>query len=493
MRDNGKLQISSSKLQRNFKPQAPNLVLGYWSFSGAWILVLGAFLTLLSARAAVPTQPTSASGDLLQFLDGSALHGQVTAMNTNAGVRLQNPDTVKPISFEPNHVDFIRFAKAEALPTSAESGNCHFRFFNGDEVFGALNSLDANQVEITAWFGSVLKIPRQAVQSITFLSRGYQVVYEGPTDMEGWTVSGAPGGTSTWWYRDGAFLGSSGTLGRKFGLTNSCTIEFDLTSKATYQNLMLSLYTDSIDRLDFGNDGYVFTFSADRAQLRRSQRGVSPVDMGETTLPNPDHKQTLHITIHANKEDASIALLADNKLAKRWKDNNGFASKGTGVLFENIGGGQPVKISNLRVITWQGRFEPDTNPLIQTNADSILFANRDRARGKITEFKNGSLALTTGTNELQVPMKRIRQITFAPGPKSIQERGPWEVRAYFLRGGMISFRLANWDKDKVSGESAIFGPLSFQTQTVRQMEFNLDKHRGEVFAAVPDEFGGVDE
>jgi hypothetical protein len=482
-----KLEAPRAKIQRRSKFQAPSLGLG------AWILVLGALLVAVSAGANTSGPTNFASGDLLQFLDGSSLHGHVTGMNTNGGVRLQNPDAVKAIAFEPNHVDFIRFANAEALPTSAESGNCHFRIFNGDEDYGALNSLDADQLEIASWFGTVLKIPRHAVQSITFLSRGYRVVYEGPTDLDGWAVSGAPGGTGTWWYRDGAFFGASGTLGRKFDLTNSCTVEFDLTSKATYQNLMLSLYTDSIDRLDFGNDGYVFTFSADSAQLRRSQRGVSPIDMGTTLLPNPEKKATLHITIHANKEDSSVTLMADNKLAKRWKDNNGFASKGTGILFENIGGNQPVKISNLRIITWQGRFEPDTNPLLQTNVDSILFANRDRARGKITEFKNGSLALTTGTNDLHVPMQRIRQITFAPGPKSTVERGRWEVRAYFLRGGEISFRLANWGKDKVSGESAIFGPLSFQTQTVREMEFNLDKRRGDVFASVPDEFGGADE
>ena len=463
------------------------------SFFGFWCFAFGVFLCVSSTFAKQLPAPPTVSGDLLQFLDGSALHGQITAMNTNAGVRLENPNAVEPIAFKPNHVDFIRFSNAEALPTSAESGNCNFRFFNGDEVFGVLNSLNDQQLEITAWFGSVLKIPREAVQSITFLSRGYRVVYEGPTDINGWSVNGMAGGASNWWYRDGSFFGASGTLGRKFDLTNSCTVEFDLTSKATYQNLMLSLFTDSIDRLDFGNDGYIFTFSADNAQLRRAQRGVSPIDMGNAILSHPDSKDRVHITIHANREDGSITLMADNKVAKRWKDSNGFAGKGTGLLFENIGGGQPVRISNLRISSWQGRFEPDTNPLIQTNADSVLFANRDRAQGKITSFQDGKVALTTGTNHLNVAMERVRQITFAPTPNAHEQRGPWEVRAFFLRGGMISFRLANWDKDKVSGESTIFGPLSFQTQTVREMEFNLDKRRGEVLAAVPDEFGGADE
>ncbi len=452
-------------------------------------------LCAILSYAAFAKQPSAAvgpaAGDLLQFLDGSALHGQITAMNTNTGVVLQDSDATQPIAFQPVHVDFVRFATAQALPTSAEAGNCNFKFFNGDEVFGVLNSLNDQQLELTAWFGSVLKIPRAAVQSITFLSRGYRVVYEGPTDLDGWTVSGVQGGPSNWSYRDGAFIGASGTLGRKFDLTNSCTVEFDMTTKANYQNLMLSLFTDTVDRLDFGNDGYIFTFSQESAQLRRAQRGLAPVDMGNAILPNPDKKERLHITIHVNREDSTITLMADNKVAKRWKDNSGFTGKGGGILFENIGGSEPVRITNMRISSWFGRFEPDTNPLVQTNADSILFANRDRAVGKIEAFNNGAVKLVTGTNHLDIPMQRVRQITFTPGPNSHEQRGPWEVRAYFLRGGMISFRLGNWDKNSVSGQSGVFGPLSFRTQTVRQMEFNLDKQRAKALAALPDEFGAV--
>jgi hypothetical protein len=42
-------QIPNSKLQRNFKLQAPKggragLKFDVWNFSGAWMLVLGAFL-----------------------------------------------------------------------------------------------------------------------------------------------------------------------------------------------------------------------------------------------------------------------------------------------------------------------------------------------------------------------------------------------------------------------------------------------------------------
>jgi hypothetical protein len=48
-----KLQIPTSKLQRSTKLKAPNqrtnaaLVLGVWIFSGAWMLVLGAYTVLV--------------------------------------------------------------------------------------------------------------------------------------------------------------------------------------------------------------------------------------------------------------------------------------------------------------------------------------------------------------------------------------------------------------------------------------------------------------
>lgn len=63
-----KHHIPSSNIQRNTKPQAPShhshqrcLAVGAWSFSGAWLLVLGAFLSLVLSSCSTP-QKSAPSG-----------------------------------------------------------------------------------------------------------------------------------------------------------------------------------------------------------------------------------------------------------------------------------------------------------------------------------------------------------------------------------------------------------------------------------------------
>ena len=179
-------------------------------------------------------------------------------------------------------MDFVRFAQAKSM-TLAPS--CHIRFAGGDDLFGSLVSLDGETLEFNTWFGGTLKIPRAAIQTITFLPRNYSLVYEGPADASDWVVTAAsaaaerrphsrrscergvviiqngvvidrartqsawprsgPAGPPNWTYRDGGFVtAGAGTLGRNFNLTGSSTVEFDLASNGPF-NLLLDLYSTS--------------------------------------------------------------------------------------------------------------------------------------------------------------------------------------------------------------------------------------------------------
>jgi peptide-methionine (S)-S-oxide reductase len=57
-----KLQAPDSKLQRKIKRQAP--IGGCWCFSGAWLLVLGAFLSTAPFMNAAPDKPTNSPAKL---------------------------------------------------------------------------------------------------------------------------------------------------------------------------------------------------------------------------------------------------------------------------------------------------------------------------------------------------------------------------------------------------------------------------------------------
>jgi hypothetical protein len=53
--------------------------------------------------------------------------------------------------------------------------------------------------------------------------------------------------------------------------------------------------------------------------------------------------------------------------------------------------------------------------------------------------------------------------------------------------------LEQWDDKKISGKSAIFGPLAFQPGAIRELEFNLHRPKEDTAAAANKEFEDLDE
>src|SRR5579864_1549118 len=135
--------------------------------------------------AATATDPVTNAGDLVEFLDGSHLHGGLVRVDPGAGLRWKTPDALQPVDFQPAHVNHIHFSHAGAAPMSARS---RLRFANGDDLLGAVTALDNDHLSFNAWFGGALTVSRTAVQSISFLASNYTVLYEGPGDADGWII-----------------------------------------------------------------------------------------------------------------------------------------------------------------------------------------------------------------------------------------------------------------------------------------------------------------
>jgi hypothetical protein len=444
---------------------------------------------LFFVQPAVTALPApSPPGDLLEFVDGSLLHGQLKRMDTATGLRWENPAALHPIDFVPAHIDSIRFAHAASLSLTPSS---QLHFVNGDDLLGSVTSLDDDHLGFSAWFGQTLAIPRASVQTITFLSSNYTILYDGPDDSHGWLIGGR--NTESWTFHDGTFnSGSPGTLGREFFLSGSSTIEFDLSWVNIFQ-LLVNIYTD-VDHLDYGAS-YVLDFTSKEVNLRLIDptRQIPARSLGSAALPIPAGKNKVHITIQSNKKEGTVAVFVDNILAKRWKDENGFSATGGGLLFDQqwmTGAG--IQLSNFKISQWQGRYEPETTT-VATNVDVIRFINHDQAAGKIAGIKAGKLTLAMGETLLQIPLGRVTQINFAATPAPAPARGPWVVRAHFPGGGSLSFQLQKWSDKGVSGQSAIFGSLAFQPGQIRQLEFNLDRARAAAPAVTDRELERLDE
>ena len=466
-----------------------------WVCLLCWLPLGAAGLTVQFGNQAVkPEVLTEAHSDVLGFVDGSALHGKLERMDLAHGVTWASPEARNPIQFRPAHIDFIRFAQAQ--PVSIKPA-CHLWFSNGDDLYGSITSLDDQRVGFSTWFGGPMVIPRPAVRAITFLSANYSVVYEGPYDQGGWVVvNNSP---KCWTFQDDAFVGTGvGTLGRELNLTNSTTVEFDVSWSGGFM-LDVGIYCDATGRLEFSGGSCVVALAPRQVSLRQisqiNNMGMGmPFNLGGAPAPEDESKSRMHVAIECDKAEGTVSVFVDHLLTKTWKDCS-FQGGGTGILFrqQNIFSSATVKLSHLKISQWQGRCEPETSAPA-TNADAVYFINHDHAAGKIESIQGGQARLLLAGTLLDIPLERMTRIEFgASNAPPGETPGPWQVRAHFPGGGSLSFQLEKWDDKAVSGQSAIFGSLAFQPGAIRQMEFNLNRPKEAGVVADNKEFEELDE
>lgn len=447
--------------------------------------LLRALILVFAGALANAQQPHG----LLQMFDGSALHGHLTGISPAAGLSWTIPASKQPIVLKPDNISGIRFEDV-AAPAATNRPTCRFRFQNGDEILGDLVAIDGENVTIRSWVGGELKAPTHAFSGMQFSARGYKVLYEGPNGEDGWKTG--RGAKPSWTYKDGAFMANGADiLGRDFGLTNSSSIEFDLAWSGNF-SLTITLYAQTIDRFDYSTSAYVLYLSPGGVSVQRIQAGAGAMMLGRADLQELLEKTRARIEVRCNKEEGTISLAIDGKLISRWRDPKGFVPAGSGVVFySNLEAvqGPSLKLSNIKVSEWDGRYEPEISTNAPPKEDIVFLANKDKVTGKIGKFGDGKIQIQTATMPLNIPISRVTELYFADTRTNIAQLTPWSVRAAFPGGEAVSFLLEKWTPNEVAGRSANFGPVAFNPKTIRNIRFNL--HRGDMAsegAPAEDEF-----
>lgn len=451
--------------------------------AAGWI-ALTVFLGVVSVLA----DGNTPSG-VLEFLDGASLHGRLLSVNTGRGVGWEHAEARESIEFRPANLASILFNDARTIVLESRP-TCRFRFRNGDELYGNLSGIDADSVELETWFGGNLKAPRDSVQSLSFFWKGFSLLYEGPASAEGWVTSK---GTRGWQYRDGGFVTTEpGILGRNFHLPDDTSLGFDVEWNSPF-TLGLTLCTETMDRFDYSVSSYMFYVSPGQISLQRMQSGVGVTSMGRAELPGMAGRNRMRLEFRASRGDGVLAVLADGKLVQRWKDAGGFVAKGGGVVFSSQMEGPKIRVSDIRVAEWDGRFETDRGTNAPPDKDVAFLVNRDSVMGELLSVRDGKARFKTAQASLEIPMKRLNDLALGRTNAPVPVTGPWEVRAHVAGGGAVAFQLDQWGPEKVMGTSATFGRIALNPGSIRRLQFNLEKTRGGGDRAAGEQPGGFDE
>ena len=106
---------------------------------------------------------------------------------------------------------------------------------------------------------------------------------------------------------------------------------------------------------------------------------------------------------------------------------------------------------------WDGQFEEARTHPTDSKEDLAKLRNGDRVVGRIDRIQDGQMLVSTGKSRLTVPLNRVKQIELAGAPSETNPSTQTDTRAWFRRGGSLTFQLERWTANGVEITSPNFG------------------------------------
>lgn len=408
---------------------------------------------------------SAAPQDTLSFLNKDQLHGLLVSIDNTGALHWRSPEAQDPIVFRPGNVAEV---KLDSQQTPQGVAADRIALTNGDELPGTIVSMDDKTLLLDTNYAGRLSIARAMIRGITPASGAGSILYQGPSSLEGWTI-GRMGDPRGWSFKDGALVGNSyGTIGRDVKFPDMSSAGFDVALEGNDQ-ISIGIYADHPDNT---SNCYMLQLSSGYAELQRFSRMSGSTVVGTAQLQNVLRPGKNHLELRTNKEKKSIWLVLDGKIARQWNDPADFNGAGTCLIFA-CQPGTMVRISNIKVTRWDGKFEDSSVAEAGTDMDTVELANEDKVSGQLENIRDGSAKFSSEYADMTIPLQRIAELHLATAHSSQAATNPSDVKANFPDGGSITMQLRQWDAKGCTGTSPNFGTAAFSPNAFSCIFFNL--------------------
>ena len=446
------------------------------------VFILAATTALGQAGSAGDSKST------IHFKNGDWLRGALAAYDPAVGVTWRHADATAPLHFNTGQLTGITL-DGTAVGRLAAGNLCEVQLVNGDHFRGNLAGATAQHFLFDTWHAGRMQLLRSTVRKIAPLPKGLKTIFQGPESDDGWThgkISNETIGESgNWRYHNGGFHAkAAASIARDLGLPDSSHISFDLEWSGA-MHLAFALYTDTLQPIslstkenepDFGGF-YSIQVNSYSVNLLPVKKHTPLTYLGQATVPSFRNKTKARLEFFANKHQRLIAVAIDGKLIRKWFDPKGFTGEGSGIRIVHQGRGA-VRISNLRVEEWDGRFKgPPTHP-IGAKDDLVKLINSDRMQGRVEGIEGDKLNVTTAEGGFPVPLDRVKQIEPATSKTAATVPIDRRVRAHFSDGSRLTFVLNRWAAAGVEAQSPSFGRTTFKPGSIMRLEFQAQQVSG---------------
>lgn len=440
-------------------------------------------LLVLAAGSALVAQETE-----IHLTDGSRIRGSLDGIGTDR-VTFDAEFLARPV---PLRLDKVLELSLPVFPDQGKGDHvATVTLSNGDVLRGELTGIDDTGISLDTWFAGRLTFRRTMVDTLEIEDRP-EIIYSGPTGLDGWTQSG----DDSWTFENGALRSHGiGEIGRALDLPARARFAFDLEWRAN-PRFRFDFY-DEEDGAEEPGNSYELTGQGRYVQLnKRTPRGNQ--SLGSINIPEFMNKEKVRLEILVDRKSGLIRLLVNDRIAADWNDPDPAVGKPGGGIHFSSPDSTPLRLSRIMVTAWDGIIEgsaPDRNDammdeedVLQPEADDpavpgrIRLRNGDQVEGEVLGIADGKVNLKTPFGEVGLPVARLRTFTL----HTEEEREKWElglyeipkiyngdVRAWFPDGGYVTFKLESVADGKLTGTAQPFGRASFDQKAFSRIEFNL--------------------
>jgi hypothetical protein len=445
---------------------------------GGQVFVGGGF-GIGDASANEKAEPDPAGSQLLEFTDGTRLHGTLAALNlARQELTWRRGDASAPLVFPLAQVRGLRFDGASKPDVKVRAT---VKLRGGDWLAAEVAGIDAGKVHLKLADGAVCTVDRAFLEWIYFSKSSAPECYDGPASLTGWTSGGG------WTYRDGALRAAAATpIGRSFeALPDRVEYRFEVDQGGLFRAFALILHNRNVLVRGFGAGAVQITLRGTILQAFANLGGAAgnrQVDLAKASPPFAElagdaasgKKRPLLFQVFEDYPGGRLVIFINGRKAADWEIGKGEAGKnGGGFSWQPMSWNSESEqtLSKIRVVPWDGRIPPDGASDEAPATDRVFLAGSEVKEGRIASLAAGRLKLVAGGAASDVPLDKVTLLSFRR-PEIPPDEIPPVARLRLARRGEIEAAGLDWRDGKFVVRTNFGGELALVPSAVREIEFS---------------------
>lgn len=419
--------------------------------------------------------------------------------------------------------------------SAAPVGYSLVQMSNGDSVWGNINKINPDSIEVeTLWAGKI-QIKRNMIASIAVRNPA-TFFYEGTRDFTGWTKIGGENMPDTWKVKNGCFVSNQRedrAIRRVLELPDKVKVRFRIHYTG-YGRSSLVLWGSGEEKESTSvRHGLSLDVQGSYCQLYLSSpRGRKPIGTARLNIDSQESEaQIMDVVLYADKKNHFYFLYVNGVRAGAWsalafvmgEGESDEESEGLGTVIKDwkpgnivqLGMSQvPVTISALSFSRWSGA-EPSVQlegvklseaqeaakkeiaakeeaakqvaePAVDLKktdvkkgeVSSIQLVNGDVVSGKILEVNSTNIRVEAGKHTINIPINRALGLNLTDQPNvkiSVQRLYTHDVRLNLADFSTATVDLRGFENGLLRAYSESLGEVKIPLKWVREVLFNVHK------------------